>query len=73
MNVCPFDVESIHSLEERIDVFLRQIEPVNTVFGRSVDDFVVHIGEVLNAYDVDAAILHVGLQHLKDHRRQSVA
>ena len=72
MDVCPFDVETIHGLKERIDVFLCQIKPINTILGCSVNDLVIHIGKVLDSFDIDATVLHVRLQHFKDHRRQRV-
>ena len=53
-------------------MLLRQCEPIDAILGRAIDYLVVDIGEVLNSFDVDPAVLHVRLHNLKDHGRQRV-
>ena len=67
MDVGPFDTQSISILEVSFNIFLRQLFGVHIFFIGAVDDFVMHISNIITA------ISKIATDHVEGHDRTGIA
>ena len=66
-------IEAVHHFEVGINILLRQVMRLNSKVRCTRDYLVINIREVLHSLDFNAAIRHVGLQHLIHQRRDRMS
>jgi hypothetical protein len=67
------DAEAVHLLDEGVGVLLRHLRGRAALLVRAVDDFVVHVRQVLGKRDLVALVLQVAANHVEAQERARVA
>ena len=64
----PSNSEPLHIVVIRLDVGRRDLVTTDPLLIRSLDDFVINIGEVLGKFHGKAGVFQIPPQHIKDQR-----
>ena len=73
INICMAHIQCVHGLEVGLDIPVGNILPGHAFLVSSVDDFVIHIGEILDIFHLQAMTSEEASNHIPGHKRTGVA
>ena len=73
INICVANVERVHTLEIRRDIFLGNFLPRDALLISGFDNLVVNVGEILHVTDFVATFLEETTNYIPRHERAGIA